>query len=103
MWFVSRKTMEREIKHREDLIDLMRSGYAAHLKSLQTQIESLEKLVFPKNTSQEIPKEARELDAVISVSEKPPEMSEEDLNKILAGHREMDLLMSGNYDTDLMQ
>lgn len=76
--------------------------HRARILDLHNQISDLQKLVFPRNNSQEIPKQARELDSVISASEKSPEMSEEELNRILEGSREMDLLVSGNYDTDLL-
>ncbi len=76
--------------------------YRARILDLHNQIADLKELVFPQNNSQKIPDQARELDSGISASEKPPEMSEADLNKMLAGERELDLLVSGNYDMDLL-
>lgn len=68
---------------------------------LTAQIEDLRKLVFPTQRQEETA-EAREVDAVLSASEKAPEMSEAEISAILDGQREMDLLVSGNYDTDLL-
>lgn len=96
-------------RHKELVSTILESHKAevyqlkARINDLKEQIKDLNKLVFPAPTSQTIPKEAREFDAVISASEKSPEMSEEERNRILDGIREMDLIVSGNYDEGLLQ
>lgn len=71
-----------------------------HISDLRDQIADLKRLVFiPKA---EPVREALEADAIISASEKPIEMSEEERTKILEGERELDMLVSGNYDEGLL-
>jgi len=76
--------------------------YQARTALLHAQIQDLRSLVFVK-VDKEAPRDAREADAVLSASEKSPDMSEEEMTKLIAGERELDLIMSGNYDTDLLQ
>lgn len=75
--------------------------FEARIAELKNQIADLRKLVFPTVVATPS-KEAMEFDSVMNVSEKPPEMSEAELTQILAGEREFDLLISGNYDQDLL-
>jgi hypothetical protein len=75
------------------------SLYFNQVEQLKEQIADLKKLIFIPKT--EPAREIRELDSVISGSEKPVEMSEAERNAILEGVREMDLIISGNYDTEL--
>lgn len=81
---------------------LLRQGYHGRIKALESHISDLEKLVFPSNSQAIVSKETSELDAVISASEKPFEVSEEEQTRILQGSREFDLILSGNYDQDLL-
>lgn len=67
----------------------------------EARIDDLKRLVFV--TESKTSPELLEVDAVISGSEKPVEMSEEERSQILQGERELDLLISGNYDVDLLQ
>ncbi len=99
--FITKRRHQEILKLHEISAFQQQAIYEHHVEALKEQISDLRKLVFPTNVASEIPKEARELDAVISGSEKPPELSESELSKMLAGAREMDLIMSGNYDTDL--
>jgi hypothetical protein len=69
-------------------------------KQYENQIGDLRTLIFvPK---QEPVREVYEADAVISGSEKPLEQSEAERNAYLAGERELDLVLSGNYTEDLL-
>lgn len=72
----------------------------AQVEVLQKQIEDLKKLIFIP--TRELPKDVLEADAIMNVSEKPVEMSEEERTKILESEREADLILTGNYDTDLL-
>lgn len=87
---------ERELAYR-DLLFM----HQERINDLKAQIEDLKKLVFiPKY---EPTHNDHEVDAVISGSDKPPEISEEEQSKLLEINREADLLVSGNYDEDLLQ
>lgn len=68
------------------------------INELTSQIKDLRQLVFPPQTQGKISKEALEIDNVMSVSEKPPEMTEEERTALVEGARELDRIMSGNYD-----
>lgn len=89
--------------------EILRRGYHSRIEALEAHISDLQRLVFPKNSSEVVSPQLLELDNAISVSEKPPEVSEKDHNRALEGEsdragalRELDLLVSGNYDLDLM-
>lgn len=104
------KSCRAEVKRLEDTIVIMRAGHQAessalkaHIEFLGSQVKDLHKLVFVPEVSKTPSIEVLEADAVLGVSEKAPEMSETELNAILDGHRELDLLVSGNYDVDLLQ
>jgi hypothetical protein len=100
--FVTKRYHNSVIKHLEEKLELSKALCDFQERQYMAQISDLRKLVFPQSAPSEISKEAREFDAVISASEKPPEMSEAEMTKILAGAREIDLLISGNYDQDLL-
>lgn len=75
--------------------------YDGVVELLQGQISDLKKLIFiPKH---ETTREAYEVDGVISGSDKPAEVSEEEHNRLLELARESDLIISGNYAEDLLQ
>lgn len=98
--FVRKSTHQTAVLHYEALMDVMRVGHLAEVRALREQISDLKQLAFvPKN---EPSLEAREADAILSASEKHPEMSEQDRNRMLEGDREMDLLLGGTYDEDLL-
>lgn len=98
--FVSKKFHESEVKRLQEALALRTEGYESLCRSYEARIEDLQKLVFvPKY---DIQPEALEVDAVISGSEKPVEMSEADRTLMLQGAREMDMLISGNYDQDFL-
>lgn len=100
--FISKARHLETIKHFEDSMDLMRCGYISQIKVLEARIQDLHSLVFPKNSSGEISNDQREVDSIISASEKPIEISEEEHNRLLEESREADLLFSGNYSEDLV-
>jgi hypothetical protein len=103
--FITKKThieaIEQLRSQYEARLDALDASYLSLLSSYKAQIEDLRKLVFPTHV-QVMSKEAAQVDAVLSASEKSTEMSEEQMNKIIAGERELDLLMSGNYDSELL-
>ena len=76
------------------------SAEQALRNNLYSQIEDLKRFAFPLKA--EPTPEVYEADAVISNSQKPYTMTEEEQTRMLEGEREMDLLLSGNYDTDLL-
>jgi len=95
-----RSTHLAAVKNLEDrLADQARQALRFQ-ELLQSQIEDLKRLVYVPTHTPSI--EVLEADAVIGVSEKAPSMSEEELHKILRGERELDLMLSGNYDLDLV-
>lgn len=104
--FVSRKYHEKALaelhKQYEARLDALNESHLSLLSSYKHQIEDLRKLVFPTPLPT-ISRESLEADSVLSASEKSPEMSEEERTKILMGERELDLVLSGNYDSDLLQ
>lgn len=77
--------------------EVLRQGYHGRIEALEGHIQDLRKLVFISASTQPDPL-VLEADNVISASEKPYEMSEEDQTRAIEGARELDLLMSGNYD-----
>lgn len=87
----------------KEQLDFLKETHREHISSLESHISDLEKLVFPTNNSKNISKDAAEFDSVISVSEKPSDMSEEERTRLLEGSREFDMILSGNYDEDLLQ
>lgn len=93
------RILESQVRSYESVV----SQYEDRIHDLKDQIQDLRQLVFPKANSQSISKDAREVDAVLSASEKPVELSEEQMNLILEGQRELDLITSGNYAEDLLQ
>lgn len=102
--FITRKRHLRELEELtrdyNNSLDRLQDN-AARIKALESHVSDLRQLVFPR-TNQEISKEEREVDAVLGGSDKASSMSEEELTKILAGQRELDLLISGNYSEDLL-
>lgn len=106
--FILKSTHSAIVENLQKEISLLKffneNDAAAHdmrVQDLQSRIADLKQLVFPPRTA-DITREAREVDAVLSASEKAPELSESELNRILEGQREQDLIFSGNYDTDLV-
>src|SRR5271166_1783224 len=102
--FISRKAHLKEIEelvvHYDQLLSLQQELQERRIHSLESHIDDLKKLIFVPQ--REPSREMLEIDSVMSVSEKPVEMSEEERSKILAGERELDMMLSGNYDTDLL-
>ena len=94
--------LESEFQAYKDLHTAQVYHSESRIADLKNQIQDLRSLVFVK-VDKEAPRDAREADAVLSASEKSPDMSEEEMTKLIAGERELDLIMSGNYDTDLLQ
>ncbi len=106
--FVLKSTHDAKIKLLQDQLDLVatreayqQSAEQALRNNLYAQIADLRSLVFVK-VDKEAPRDAREADAVLSASEKSPDMSEEEMTRLIEGQREADLLISGNYDSDLL-
>lgn len=102
--FISKKTHLVELSKVEKeyirLLDMQKLGHESEVRALEARIEDLKQLVFiPKAEPHTITMEA---DAVISGSEKPTDISEAEQSALLAGARELDLLISGNYDNDLL-
>lgn len=114
MW-VSKKTLADIAQRNLEQQELLRSQYQARIAQLEAeikyqdqlnaqyrdQIEDLRSLVFPKVVTAPTA-EAREFDAVISGSEKPPEVSEADQTAMLEGLRERDLILSGDHENELL-
>lgn len=70
----------------------------SRIEDLKAQREDFRKLIFvPIRDSAP---EAYEADAIISNSEKPVEMSEEERTRYMEGNAELDRLLSGNYDQE---
>jgi hypothetical protein len=77
-------------------------GYQIMFKDqLLEQIKDLRSVVYPPKATELTP-QTIEFDSVISASEKPSDISEEEQSAILAGIREQDLLLSGNYDLEML-
>lgn len=91
-------------EHQSSLKDV----YESRILNLELQISKMEKLVFPSYIKETVHPTLHEFDSAIGVSEKPPEVSERDHNDAIEGRsegsgslRELDLILSGNYDLDL--
>lgn len=97
-----RSTHDKRVRELHAQYELVVGQYEARIADLKQQISDLQKLVFPKNDEKEPPLLVLEADAVISASDKPSGISEEEHNRLLEESREADLLFSGNYDTDLV-
>lgn len=102
MPFVLKRIHEAEVKRLEEQLFLLRSYFELQEKQYKAQIEDLRRLVFPAVSKAPDPI-VLEADSVISGSEKPSDVSEEEQNKHFAQVREVDLLFSGNYSEDLLQ
>lgn len=92
-----RSTHSRLLAYEKALNAQQHEGAQAIITLLSAQLENMGKLVFPTQT-QTVTPEAREVDAVLSGSDKAPELSDAQQTAILEGQREFDLLLSGNYD-----
>lgn len=91
-----RSTHQEILKQAEALRLSEISQWESRISELHDRVSDLQRLVFiPKA---EPVREVYEMDAVISGSEKPVEISEEQHHKVMQGMRELDLLTSGNYD-----
>lgn len=103
--FVTKKyhlaELNRLTDHFNDRLKLLNDGYTGQIDVMFSQIEDLRSLVFPKMPKVVDPI-TYEADSVLSNSEKPLEQSESERNAYLAGERELDLLISGNYTDDLL-
>ncbi len=78
---------------------------AAHdllIASKDAQIADLRTLVYVRPGVDPQPLHL-EADSVISGSDKPIQISEEEHNRLLESSREADLLFSGNYEETLLQ
>jgi len=81
-------------KHYEETIGILREQYEARIASLNDQIKDLRSMVFVPTSSTLPTPEARELDAVISVSERPVNLDETAEREL----REQNLILSGEYE-----
>lgn len=95
MW-ISKKAYEREIALMEMRLADAKLEHQVQIKALRSQIEDLRKLVFAPTSATNIPAEAREADAVISVSEKPIERPDSDMSPDDA--IQFDLIISGEHE-----
>lgn len=108
--FITKKRHEAEVKRIREEEEKYRlhdtkvyyTFYEQRIRDLQSQIEDLRKLVFPKTSSTPDPM-VLEADSVLSGNQKPIEVSEEEHNRLLEQSREADLLISGNYSEDLLE
>lgn len=99
--FMLRKTHEAEVKRLDEQQLKTIELYEYRIADLKGQIEDLKRLVFtPASKPEPLHLEA---DAVLSGSDKPVALSEEEHHKFLEQTREVDLLFSGNYSEDLLQ
>lgn len=103
--FITRKYHETVVKQLSELSlaqqEILRQGYHGRISALEDHVEDLRKLAFPSNTSSEITKEAREADAVISVSEKPIDRPDSDLTP--DDMRQFDMLMAGEHEEGMVE
>lgn len=90
--FISKKT-------HETIVALLTEQYEARLSTLSDQVQDLKRLVFTPTSSYDIPKVAREADAILSVSESPANPEQSDSAE--ADFREAELVLSGNYEEEL--
>ncbi len=73
------------------------SDLKAHILDLQCQIENLNKLVFPKNATLDIPLVQIEADAIISGHQEAVDLTEEEKRQIEEIDSEAAQLLSGTY------
>lgn len=99
--FILRSTHRALVKSLEDRLFITTAFYESKERQYQDQIKDLHKLVFPESAQTPNPM-VMEADSVLSGSEKPVSVSEEEHNKVLEQAREIDLLFSGNYSEDLL-
>ncbi len=97
--FISTSKHKSILARSEEHYREMQSRYVELLNAKDDTINDLRKLVFP--VTQAMQPEVLEADSVLSGSEKPYQISEEEHNKLLNEAREVDLLISGNYDEGL--
>lgn len=95
------KRLESIAENLQRQLEMLHDIHSQRCAMYEARIDDLKRLVFV--TESKTSPELLEVDAVISGSEKPVEMSEEERSQILQGERELDLLISGNYDVDLLQ
>lgn len=92
--FISKKT-------HDFIVSLLTEQYEARLSSLSDQIQDLKRMVFSPTSAYNIPPQEREADAIISISERPADP--ETYRDIPAEDvRESELILSGNYEEELL-
>lgn len=99
--FVLKSTHQELVKRLEESHMSEVYRLESRISDLKDQIKDLRALVFPA-APQAVEPMVMEADSVITGSEKPFEISEEEHSKLLQLAREQDLLVSGNYDEDLI-
>ncbi len=104
VWKSGAKLAVRELQAEIDFLrcesEFQRNAHLEIVSVYEARIADLQKLVFiPRSAPTP---EVLEADSVMNASEKPFKMSEEEFNKMMEGQREIDLLVSGNYDQDLV-
>jgi hypothetical protein len=106
--FVLKSSHTAEVKRLCFEIESLKHAYdqyvayaESRIEDLKAQREDFRKLIFvpAKEPSPEI----YEADAIISNSEKPVEMSEQERTAYLEGNAELDRLLSGNYDQESVE
>lgn len=70
--------------------------WESRISELHDRLADYQRLIFVPKA--EPVREVYETDAILSGSQKPLEMSEEEHNRVIQGNRELDLLTSGNYE-----
>ena len=98
--FMTRKS------HRAEM-ELVLASHAEILRNLDRVIDMQERRISDLKSLVFIPKteavpQVLEADSVLGGSEKPFAVSEEEHTRLMQGMREADLLISGNYDSDLI-
>jgi len=92
--FISKKRHEEIVRYWDERLADVREGYQAQITLLKEQVRQLERLALPP-TSYEIPRDAREADAIISITERPIKTETDSTPEDI---REFDNIMSGSYE-----
>lgn len=91
-----KKELKLQKEYYESLLAAMREAAANERALLQSQIEDLKRLVFSPTSATNIPREAREADAIITVTEVPFKTPEQE--QLDAEFSELDRIVSGEHE-----
>lgn len=99
--FVTKRHHEAVVRQLDESYAASQMQYERRIEDLRERIEDLKRLVFAPNTSTNIPSEAREADAILTISEKPLDRPDSDMSP--DDMRAFDAIMAGEHEFGLAE